>query len=57
MKKLAAQALAFQYKLKIESAENLLNAPNTPLNVLDQALKDITETNAKLKVLESVQST
>ncbi len=57
MKKLAAQALAFQYKLKIENAENLLNAPNTPLNVLDQALKDITETNAKLKVLESVQST
>tara|TARA_X000001382_G_C3112151_1_gene160311 strand:- start:384 stop:557 length:174 start_codon:yes stop_codon:yes gene_type:complete len=57
MKKLAAQALAFQYKLKIENAESLLNAPNTPLNVLDQALKDITETNAKLKVLESVQST
>ena len=57
MKKLAAQALAFQYKLKIENAESLLNAPNTPLNVLDQALKDITETNAKLKVLESVQGT
>ena len=57
MKKLASQALAFQYKLKIENAEGLLNAPNTPLNVLDQALKDITETNAKLKVLESVQST
>jgi hypothetical protein len=57
MKKLAAQALAFQYKLKIENAESLLNAPNTPLNVLDQALRDITETNAKLKVLESVQST
>tara|TARA_E500000318_G_scaffold26731_1_gene26769 strand:+ start:83 stop:256 length:174 start_codon:yes stop_codon:yes gene_type:complete len=57
MKKLAAQALVFQYKLKIENAESLLNAPNTPLNVLDQALKDITETNAKLKVLESVQST
>lgn len=57
MKKLAAQALAFQYKLKIENAENLLNASNTPLNVLDQALRDITETNAKLKVLESVQST
>ena len=57
MRKLAAQALAFQYKLKIENAESLLNAPNTPLNVLDQALRDITETNAKLKVLESVQST
>jgi len=57
MKKLASQALAFQYKLKIENAESLLNAPNTPLNVLDQALRDITETNAKLKVLESVQST
>ena len=57
MKKLAAQALAFQYKLKIENAENLLNTSNTPLNVLDQALRDITETNAKLKVLESVQST
>jgi len=57
MKNLAAQALAFQYKLKIENAESLLNAPNTPLNVLDQALKDIVETNGKLKVLESVQST
>jgi len=57
MKKLAAQALAFQYKLKVENAESLLNAPNTPLNVLDQALKDIVETNGKLKVLESVQST
>jgi hypothetical protein len=57
MKKLASQALAFQYKLKIENAESLLNAPNTPLNVLDQALKDIAETNAKLEVLESVQST
>ena len=57
MKKLAAQALAFQYKLKIENAENLLSASNTPLNVLDQARRDITETNAKLKVRESGQST
>ena len=57
MKQLAAQALAFQYKLKIENAENLLSAKNTSLSVLDQALRDITETNAKLKVLESVQNT
>tara|TARA_B110000285_G_C14800955_1_gene457420 strand:+ start:34 stop:207 length:174 start_codon:yes stop_codon:yes gene_type:complete len=57
MKQLAAQALAFQYKLKIENAENLLSAKNTSLSVLDQALRDITETNAKLKVLESVQTT
>ena len=57
MKQLAAQALTFQYKLKIENAENLLSAKNTSLSVLDQALRDITETNAKLKVLESVQNT
>ena len=57
MKQLAAQALTFQYKLKIENAENLLSAKNTSLSVLDQALRDITETNAKLKVLESVQTT
>ena len=57
MNNLAAQALIFQYKLKIENAQSLLNNNNSSLNALDQALKDITETNAKLKVLESVQST
>jgi hypothetical protein len=57
MNNLAAQALIFQYKLKIENAQSLLNNNNSSLNALDQALKDITETNAKLKVLESVQNT
>ena len=57
MNNLAAQALIFQYKLKIENAQSLLNNNNSSLNVLDQALKDIVETNEKLKVLKSVQST
>jgi hypothetical protein len=57
MNNLAAQALIFQYKLKIENAQSLLNNNNSSLNALDQALKDIVETNEKLKVLKSVQST
>jgi hypothetical protein len=57
MNNLAAQALIFQYKLKIENAQSLLNNNNSSLNALDQALKDIAETNEKLKVLKSVQST
>lgn len=57
MNNLAAQALIFQYKLKIENAQSLLNNNNSSLNTLDQALKDIVETNEKLKVLKSVQST
>jgi len=56
MKKLAAQALAFQYQLQIENAQAVLNANNIALDMIDKALKDITEANDKLKILNTMMA-
>ena len=54
MKKLAAQALAFQYQLQIENAQAVLNNNNAALNMIDQALHEIITANEKLKVLNTM---
>jgi len=54
MKKLAAQALAFQYQLQIENAQNILNNNHAALNMVDQALNEIITANEKLKVVNDM---
>jgi hypothetical protein len=54
MKKLAAQALAFQYRLQIETAQTILNNNNSSLNTVDQALHDIINATEKLKMLNNM---
>jgi hypothetical protein len=54
MKKLAAQALAFQYRLQIENAQTILNNNNAALNMVDQALHDMTNATEKLKMLNNM---
>jgi len=54
MKKLAAQALAFQYQLQIENAQDVLNNNNASLNMIDQALHEVITANEKLKVLNTM---
>jgi hypothetical protein len=54
MKKLAAQALAFQYRLQIENAQTILNNNNSALNTVDQALHDIINATEKLKMLNGM---
>jgi hypothetical protein len=54
MKKLAAQALAFQYRLQIENAQTILNNNNSSLNTVDQALHDIINATEKLKMLNNM---
>jgi hypothetical protein len=54
MKKLAAQALAFQYRLQIENAQTILNNNNAALNMVDQALHDMTNATEKLKTLNNM---
>ena len=54
MKKLAAQALAFQYQLQIENAQAVLNNNNAALNLVDQALHEVINANEKLKVLNTM---
>jgi len=56
MKKLAAQALAFQYQLQIENAQAVLNANNAALDMIDKALKDIIETNQKLQMINGMMA-
>ena len=56
MKKLAAQALAFQYQLQIENAQAILNNSNAALNLIDQSLHDIITANEKLKTLNTMMS-
>ena len=56
MKKLAAQALAFQYQLQIENAQTVINNSNAALNLIDQSLHDIITANEKLKTLNSMMS-
>ena len=54
MKQLAAQALAFQYKLDIDNATGLLNRANPPLNAIDKAITDIVITDQKLQLLNKI---
>ena len=54
MKKLAAQALAFQYQLQIENAQAVLNNTNAGLNMIDQALQEVMTANEKLKILNNM---
>lgn len=56
MKKLAAQALAFQYQLQIENAQAVLNNSNAALNLIDKSLHDIITANEKLKTLNTMMS-
>jgi len=56
MKKLAAQALAFQYRLQIENEETILNNNNAALNLVDQALNDIITATEKLKTLNDIMT-
>ena len=56
MKKLAAQALAFQYQLQIENAQTVLNNSNAALSLIDQSLHDIINANEKLKTLNTMMS-
>ncbi len=56
MKKLAAQALAFQYQLQIENAQTVLNNSNAALNLIDKSLHDIITANEKLKTLNTMMS-
>ena len=56
MKKLAAQALAFQYHLQIENAQTVLNNSNAALNLIDKSLNDIITANEKLKTLNTMMS-
>ena len=56
MKKLAAQALAFQYQLQIENAQTVLNNSNAALSLIAQSLHDIITANEKLKTLNTMMS-
>ena len=54
MKQLAAQALAFQYKLQLENATSLINTNNRPLDKIDKALTDMVLANQKLQLLNKI---
>ena len=54
MKKLAAQALAFQYQLQIENAQAVLNNTNAGLNMIDQALQEVMTANENFKMLNGM---
>ena len=54
MKTLAAQALAYQYKLLIDTATTILNNNTAALSVLDKALNDMLIATEKLKKLNDM---
>ena len=54
MKTLAAQALAYQYKLQIDTATTILNNNTAALSVLDTALNDMITATEKLKKLKDM---
>ena len=54
MKQLAAQALAFQYKLQLENATSLINTNNRSLDEIDKALTDMVLANQKLQLLNKI---
>ena len=51
MKQLAAQALAYQYKLQIDNAKTIINNANAGLEFIDKALRDTINATEKLKLL------
>ena len=54
MKTLAAQALAYQYKLQIETAKAVINNNNAGLDLLDRSLNEIIQATEKLKALNDM---
>jgi len=54
MKNLAAQALAFQYKLQIDNATSLINVNHKPLQEIDKALGEMVIANQKLQLLNKL---
>ena len=54
MKNLAAQALAFQYKLQIDNATSLINVNHKPLQEIDKALGEMVIANQKLQLLNKI---
>ena len=54
MKTLAAQALAYQYKLQIETAQAVINNTNAGLNLIDKSLDDVLKATEKLKLLNTM---
>ena len=54
MKNLAAQALAFQYKLQIDNATSLINVNHKPLEEIDKALGEMVIANQKLQLLNQI---
>ncbi len=54
MKNLAAQALAFQYKLQIDNATSLINTNHKPLGEIDKAIGEMVIANQKLQLLNKI---
>ena len=54
MKTLAAQALAYQYKLQIETAQAVINNTNAGLDFIDKSLDDVIKATEKLKLLNDM---
>ena len=54
MKNLAAQVLAFQYKLQIDNATSLINVNHKPLEEIDKALGEMVIANQKLQLLNKI---
>ena len=54
MKNLAAQALAFQYKLPIDNSTSLINVNNKPLQEIEKALDEMVTPNQKLHILNII---
>tara|TARA_R100000008_G_C3540269_1_gene144363 strand:- start:71 stop:274 length:204 start_codon:yes stop_codon:yes gene_type:complete len=54
MKTLAAQALAYQYKLQIDTSTTIINNSDKALNQIDKALKDLLEARDKLRLLNDM---
>jgi len=54
MKTLAAQALAYQYKLQIETAQAVINNTNAGLDFIDKSLDDVIKATEKLKLLNAM---
>ena len=54
MKTLAAHALAYQYKLQIETAQAVINNTNAGLDFIDKSLDDVIKATEKLKLLNAM---
>ena len=54
MKRLAAQALAYKYKLQIETELAVINNTNAGLDFIDKSLDDVIKATEKLKLLNAM---